>query len=68
MSILIKTVVVAVLSGPVIATSALAQREGDRHITKIVAPQSARVNVDRNDPAVAGGGSLGYNQMVERGY
>jgi len=28
----------------------------------------ARVTADRNDPTLAGGGSLGYNQMVERGY
>jgi len=67
MSILIKTLV-AVLSGTVLATSALAQLEGDYHIAKTAAPQRARVTVDRNDPALAGGGSLGYNQMVERGY
>jgi|HubBroStandDraft_6_1064221.scaffolds.fasta_scaffold2089854_1 hypothetical protein len=67
MSILIKTLV-AVLSGTVLATSALAQLEGDHHIAKTAAPQRARVTVDRNDPALAGGGSLGYNQMVERGY
>jgi hypothetical protein len=27
-----------------------------------------QATADRNDPALAGGGSLGYNQMVERGY
>jgi len=26
------------------------------------------VTVDRNDPALTGGGSLGYNQMVEHGW
>ncbi len=31
------------------------------------APRS-QVTVDRNDPALTGGGSLGYNQMAERGY
>ena len=31
------------------------------------APRSA-LSVDRNDPAVAGGGSLGYNQRVEQGF
>ena len=67
MSILIKTLVV-VLSSAVLVTSALAQREGDHHISKIAAPRRARLTVDRNDPALAGGGSVGYNQMVERGY
>jgi hypothetical protein len=28
----------------------------------------AQVTVDRNDPALTGGGSLGYNQRVEQGY
>ena len=32
----------------------------------VAAPRSA-VTVDRNDPALTGGGSLGYNQTVERG-
>jgi hypothetical protein len=27
-----------------------------------------QVTVDRNDPALTGGGSLGYNQRVEQGY
>jgi hypothetical protein len=31
------------------------------------APQT-RVTVDRNDPALTGGGSLGYNQRVEQGF
>jgi len=26
------------------------------------------VTVDRNDPALTGGGSLGYNQRVEQGF
>ena len=33
----------------------------------IVAAPSSAVAVDRNDPALTGGGSLGYNQTVERG-
>jgi hypothetical protein len=33
---------------------------------RVVAPRSA-VTVDRNEPALTGGGSLGYNQTVERG-
>jgi hypothetical protein len=32
----------------------------------VAAPRSA-VTVDRNDPALTGGGSLGYNQTVEHG-
>jgi hypothetical protein len=31
------------------------------------APRS-RVTVDRNDPSLTGGGSLGYNRTVERGF
>jgi hypothetical protein len=31
------------------------------------APRS-QVTVDRNDPALTGGGSLGYNQRVEQGF
>jgi hypothetical protein len=27
-----------------------------------------QVTVDRNDPALTGGGSLGYNQRVEQGF
>ena len=34
---------------------------------RAAAPRS-RVTVDRNDPALTGGGSLGYNQTVERGF
>ena len=34
--------------------------------TIMAAPRSA-VTVDRNDPALTGGGSLGYNQKVEQG-
>ena len=33
----------------------------------IVATPRSAVTVDRNDPALTGGGSLGYNQTVERG-
>jgi hypothetical protein len=34
---------------------------------RAAAPRS-RTTVDRNDPALTGGGSLGYNQTVERGF
>jgi hypothetical protein len=67
MSILIKTVA-AIAAGTVLAASALAQGEENHHIAKIAAAQRTRVTVDRNDPALTGGGSVGYNQMVERGY
>lgn len=33
----------------------------------IVATPHSAATVDRNDPALTGGGSLGYNQTVERG-
>jgi hypothetical protein len=33
----------------------------------IVAAPRGAVTVDRNDPALTGGGSLGYNETVERG-
>ena len=35
--------------------------------TIVATPRSA-VTIDRNDPALTGGGSLGYNQRVEQGY
>ena len=41
------------------------------HIKSFYAPAAApqnRVSVDRNDPALTGGGSLGYNQRVEQGF
>jgi hypothetical protein len=67
MSILIKTVA-AIAAGTVLAASALAHSEESHHTAKIAAAQRARGTVDRNDPALTGGGSLGYNQVVERGY
>jgi hypothetical protein len=67
MSMLIKTLA-AVAAGTVLAASTLANSEGNHQIAKIAAAPHTRVIVDRNDPAITGGGSLGYNQMVERGY
>jgi len=67
MSILIKIVAV-IAAGTVLAASALAHSEESHHIAKIAAAQRTRVTADRNDPALTGGGSIGYNQMVERGF
>jgi hypothetical protein len=64
---LIKTLA-AVAAGTVLAASAPAQSKENHLIAKIAAAPRTRVIVDRNDPAITGGGSLGYNQMVERGY
>jgi|HubBroStandDraft_6_1064221.scaffolds.fasta_scaffold1418451_2 hypothetical protein len=67
MSILIKTLA-AIAAGAALAASTLAQSEENHHIAKIAAAPRSLVTVDRNDPTLTGGGSLGYNQMVERGY
>ena len=37
-------------------------------VRAIVAAPRTSVAVDRNNPAVTGGGSLGYNQTVEHGW
>jgi hypothetical protein len=53
-----------------IASSAFA-RQPATHLKGFYAPAAApraRVTVDRNDPALTGGGSLGYNQRVEQGF
>ena len=53
-----------------IASSALA-RQSATHLKGFYAPAAApqtRVTVDRNDPALTGGGSLGYNQRLEQGF
>jgi hypothetical protein len=53
-----------------ITSSALA-RQPTTHLKGFYAPAAApnsRSTVDRNDPALTGGGSLGYNQRVEQGF
>ena len=50
-----------------IASSASA-RQPATHLKGFYAPAPARATVDRNDPALTGGGSLGYNQRVEQGF
>ena len=67
MSILIKTLA-ATAAGTVLAANGLAQSEENHHIAKTAAAQRTRVTIDRNDPALTGGGSVGYNQMIERDY
>jgi hypothetical protein len=52
-------------TSPAFAQQHAARLKGRYALTP--APRS-QASVDRNDPALAGGGSLGYNQMVERGY
>ena len=54
----------SVLASPTFAQSFAPNRAG-RVIT--AAPGSA-LAVDRNNPALTGGGSLGYNQRVEQGF
>jgi hypothetical protein len=52
-------------------TSPASARQPATHNKSFYAPAAApqnRVTVDRNDPALTGGGSLGYNQRVEQGF
>jgi hypothetical protein len=52
-------------------TSPASARQSATHPKGFYAPAAApntRVTVDRNDPALTGGGSLGYNQRVEQGF
>jgi len=50
---------------PAFAQQHAAHHKGPYALTP--APR-VQVTVDRNDPALTGGGSLGYNQRVEQGY
>jgi hypothetical protein len=52
-------------------TSSASARQSATHLKGFYAPAAApqtRATVDRNDPALTGGGSLGYNQRVEQGF
>ena len=49
-------------------TSPASARQPATHIKSFYAPAATHVTVDRNDPALTGGGSLGYNQRVEQGF
>jgi hypothetical protein len=53
------------ITSPAFAQQHAAHLKGLHALTP--APRS-QVTVDRNDPALTGGGSLGYNQRVEQGY
>jgi hypothetical protein len=52
-------------TSPAFAQQHAARLKGQYALTPAARSQAS---VDRNDPALAGGGSLGYNQLVERGY
>lgn len=66
-----KCVMIAVAATLAVTSSAVGQarqpaaRSGGLHAAA-TAPR-VPVTVDRNDPALTGGGSLGYNQTLERG-
>jgi hypothetical protein len=53
------------VTSPAFAQQHAAHHKGPYALTP--APR-IQVTVDRNDPALTGGGSLGYNQRVEQGY
>ena len=64
-----KITMMAIAAALVVASPAFAQhaaRSGGLYATA-AAPRSPAF-VDRNDPAVTGGGSLGYNRRVEQGF
>ena len=54
-----------IVTSPALAQQRAAHAKGQYALTP--APRT-RVTVDRNDPALTGGGSLGYNQRVEQGF
>jgi hypothetical protein len=67
----IPVVVIVSLFAAVLAASPASARQPATHIKNFYAPAAApqsHVTVDRNDPALTGGGSLGYNQRVEQGF
>jgi hypothetical protein len=60
-----------VVAATLAITSAALARQPATRLKGFYAPAAApnaRVTVDRNDPALTGGGSLGYNQRVEQGF
>ena len=64
-----KCVIIIFAATLIVALPAFAQhpiRSGGFYAATTV-PRSP-VFVDRNDPAIAGGGSLGYNRRVEQGF
>jgi len=64
-----KCAIIVVAATLVVASPAFAQhptRSGGFYAAT-TGPRTP-VFVDRNDPAIAGGGSLGYNRRVEQGF
>ena len=62
-----KRLVIAVAATLAFTSSAFAQvRPTGVHATATAS--RAPLTVNRNDPAITGGGSLGYNQTVEHGW
>jgi hypothetical protein len=59
---------IAVAAMLAVNSTALAQSATHRGRGAVETGPRSSVAVDRNDPALTGGGSLGYNQTVERGY
>jgi hypothetical protein len=67
----IPVVVIVSLFAAALVASPASARQPATHIKNFYAPAAApqpHVTVDRNDPALTGGGSLGYNQRVEQGF
>ena len=64
----IPVVAIVSLFAAVLAASSAFARQPAPHIKNFYAPAAARAPADRNDPALTGGGSLGYNQRVEQGF
>ena len=64
----IPVVAIVSLLAAVLAASPASARQPATHIKNLYAPAATHVPVDRNDPALTGGGSLGYNQRVEQGF
>jgi hypothetical protein len=62
-----KITMMAIAATLVVASPALAQHAARSDGLHATAPRRP-VFVDRNDPTVAGGGSLGYNRRVEQGF
>jgi hypothetical protein len=63
--------VAIVAAAAALATSPAFAQQHAAHLKGLHALTSAprtQVTVDRNDPALTGGGSLGYNQRVEQGF
>jgi hypothetical protein len=62
-----KCALIAVAAMLAVTSSAFAQPAVHRTRGTVATSSRSSLAVDRNDPALAGGGSLGYNQAVERG-